>query len=100
MKHLDRLQWKHHDAPMRTTLTLDDDLVTKLKELAHQQGRTFKEAVNAAIRRGLTGPLPSTRRTKRFHVKTFHSAFRPGVDPLKLNQLADELEARRLAGDA
>ncbi len=80
---------------MRTTLTLDDDLVVKLKELAHRQGSTFKEAVNAAVRRGLTKPSPGARRTKPFRVKTFRSPFRPGVDPLKLNQLADELDARR-----
>ncbi len=79
---------------MRTTLTLDDDLAAKLKEVAHGQGTTFKEAVNAAIRRGLTVPSPSTRRTKRFKVRTFRSAFRPGVDPLRLNQLVDELEVR------
>ena len=72
---------------MRTTVTLDEDLVVKLKELAHRQGSTFKEVVNAAIRRGLTRALPSTRQTKPFRVKTFHSPFRPGVDPLKLNQM-------------
>ena len=32
-----------------------------------------------------------------FRIDTFRSAFRPGVDPLKLNQLSDELEARRFA---
>jgi hypothetical protein len=30
-------------------------------------------------------------------VDAFESAFRPGVDPLRLNQLVDELEARRLS---
>ena len=80
---------------MRTTLTLDDDLAATLKEHAHRRGITSKEAVNSALRRGVAGPLSSARRPKRFRVRTFRSAFRPGVDPLKLNQLADELEARR-----
>jgi hypothetical protein len=80
---------------MRTTLTLDDDLADTLKEQAHHRGITFKEAVNSAIRRGIAAPLSSARRRKKFRVQTFRSAFRPGVDPLKLNQLADELEARR-----
>lgn len=79
---------------MRTTLTLDDDLASKLKEVAHRQGTSFKDAVNAAIRRGLTGPSPSARKRKPFRVSTFRSGFRPGVDPLKLNQLVDDLEAR------
>lgn len=36
---------------MRTTLTVDDDVAAKLKQLA--KGRTFKEAVNDALRAGL-----------------------------------------------
>ena len=79
---------------MRTTLTLDDDLAARLKALAHRHGTSFKEAVNTAIRRGLA-PAPSARRPRQFRVKTFRSPFRPGVDQLKLNQLNDELEARR-----
>lgn len=85
---------------MRTTLTLDDDLVAMLKEMAHRKGTTFKEAVNTAIRRGLTAPSPSTSKAKRVRVKTFRSAFRPGVDPLRLNQLADDLEVRRFGSGA
>jgi len=44
------------------------------------------------LRRGLSAPESASRRAKRFRVKPFHSAFCPGVDPLKLNQLSDELE--------
>jgi predicted transcriptional regulator len=38
---------------MRTTLTLDDDIERKLRQLAHRRRMSFKEAVNAALRRGL-----------------------------------------------
>lgn len=38
---------------MRTTLTLDDDVAAKLKELAGKTGKSFKQAVNDAIRLGL-----------------------------------------------
>ena len=84
---------------MRTTLTLDDDLADTLKEQAHHRGITFKEAVNSAIRRGIVAPLSSARRQKKFRVQTFRSGFRPGIDPLKLNEVTDELEARRF-GDS
>jgi hypothetical protein len=40
---------------MRTTLTLDPDVVQLLEEEKHRQRRPFKEIVNDAIRRGL-GP--------------------------------------------
>jgi len=81
---------------MRTTLTLDDDLAGLLKQRAQELGVPFKEAVNRAIRTGLgdaakgrPGPAPKT---------IPHSfGFRPGVDPDKLGQLADELEAEAFA---
>ncbi len=78
---------------MRTTLTLDDDLAKRLKDYARRQGVSFKEAVNTIIRRGFVGPEPRGRRKKRFRVEVFDAPFRPGIDPLRLNQLADDLEA-------
>ncbi|MGE0393765.1 MAG: ribbon-helix-helix protein, CopG family [Vicinamibacterales bacterium] len=40
---------------MRTTLTLDPDVAARLKKLVDDGGLSFKEAVNDALRRGLTG---------------------------------------------
>ena len=79
---------------MRTTLTLDDDVAAKLKELAHRRKLPFKEVVNAALRRGLGAQEPAKKVAAPFRVATFRSAFRAGVDPLRLNQLVDELEVR------
>lgn len=39
---------------MRTTMTLDDDLFAKLKDDAHARGVSFKQAVNDAVRAGLS----------------------------------------------
>lgn len=81
---------------MRTTI--DDDLAAALKVLAHRSGRTFKSIVNEAIRRGLsTGEKPANVR-ERFRVRSAPRGFLPGVDPLKLNQLVDELEVDRFLG--
>jgi hypothetical protein len=82
---------------MRTTLTLDEDVATKLRELAHRQRVSFKEAVNSVLRRGLVAQESRSKSSRPFHIEPFRSAFRPGVDPLRLNQLSDELEARRFA---
>lgn len=82
---------------MRTTLTLDDDLARRLKELAKRQGRPFKDVVNEILRRGLSNQEVAEPATP-YRVDTFRGGFRAGVDPLKLNQLADELEAERAAG--
>ena len=79
---------------MRTTLTLDDDLAEKMKELAHERGQPFRRIVNDLIRRGLWGG-GRRREEEPFRVETFRSALRPGIDPLRLNQLVDELEVTR-----
>jgi hypothetical protein len=83
---------------MRTTLTLDDDVAAKLRELAHRRKVSFKEIVNSVLRRGLNAQETRGETVQQFRVDTFRSNFRPGVDPLKLNQLSDELEARRFGG--
>ncbi len=90
--HLDASIARHQDVFMRTTLTLDDDVATKLKELARRKKVPFKEAVNAVLRRGLVAQQGRQRDARPFRVEVFHSPFRPGVDPMRLNQLADELE--------
>lgn len=76
---------------MRTTLTIDDDVSRKLKAEERRTGLSFKEVVNAALRRGLQGTKPPGR-PKRFVVTPKACGFRTGIDLLKLNQLSDELE--------
>ncbi|MXY36393.1 MAG: DUF2191 domain-containing protein [Dehalococcoidia bacterium] len=83
---------------MRTTLTLDDDLVVALRERAQVLRKPFKQVVNDALRRGLSDssqeqepPTPEEGRPV-FEVKPNHSGFAPGVDPLKLKELNAELE--------
>lgn len=79
---------------MRTTLTLDNDLAEALQEQAFLLGISFKQVVNDTLRRGLS---PRTQKERpAFRVKPLSGGFRPGVDPLKLNQLNDELEVQEL----
>ena len=96
IEHLDIISSRHHDAFMRTTLSLDDDVAAKLRDLAHRRKRPFKEVVNEVLRRGLAAQAPRSAALRPFRVEIFRCAFRPGIDPLKLNQLSDELEARRV----
>ena len=77
---------------MRTTIALDDDLAEKLQDIAHKRRESFRQVVNETLRRGLSGPEPRSTRSEPFRTETFESAFRPGVDPLRLNQLLDDLE--------
>ncbi len=81
---------------MRTTLTLDDDLAAALKEQAQLAGEPFKKVVNDTLRRGLS-PVPAEPRPD-YVVRCHDSGFRPGVDPLRLNQVNDSLEAAGFTG--
>ena len=76
---------------MRTTLTLDDDVAALLREEARRTNEPFKQVVNRAIRLGLRSTEIPER--KRFVVKG-HSfgPLKPGIDPYKLGQYADQLE--------
>ena len=82
---------------MRTTLTLDQDIADSLKEQARLLNKPFKQVVNETLRRGMSpgigeGPRPAYRVTPN------DSGLAPGVDPLKLNQLNDQLEAEEFTG--
>ena len=81
---------------MRTTLTLDDDVATILERERRRKGLTFKEIVNATLRRGLAAEqaVPAARRVV---TRPHDFRFKPGIDLDKLNQLADELEAESVA---
>ncbi len=81
---------------MRTTLTLDEDVADFLREQARLQDRPFKQVVNDTLRRGMS---PAVREEgPAYRVRPLRGGFRPGVDPLKLNQLNDELETQEFVG--
>jgi hypothetical protein len=77
---------------MRTTLTIDDDLIAQIEDLQRSEGLTFKGAVNQLLRAGIQcraqPPKPEPYRTKPQKL-----GLRSGIDPAKLNQLLDELAA-------
>lgn len=86
--------------PMRTTVTLEPDVAAKLKELAHRRRASFKATLNDVLRRGMAAQASDREHRERFVVHPHSGGFRPGVDPAKLNQLADELEVDDFAGEA
>ena len=73
---------------MRTTLTLDDDVEAKLKDLCRRTGESFKAALNRVLRDGL-----NIRRSQKpdepFRVKARALDLRPGV---RLDNIAELLE--------
>jgi hypothetical protein len=76
---------------MRTTVTLDSDVVRLLKNEAHQRGASFKVALNEAVRKALVARPPAPRR-KPFTIKARPMNLRAGIDPIRLNELSGDLE--------
>jgi hypothetical protein len=70
---------------------LDKDVERLLREAMHRSRASFKKALNAAVRAGLTEKNTSAK-VPRFVVRARPMGLRAGLDPASLNQLADELE--------
>ena len=71
-------------------MTLDEDVAAKLKQTARERGVSFKSALNDAVRKGLAGGSPSSR---RFRVQARPLGVRAGVNlEEEALRLADELE--------
>lgn len=85
---------------MRTTVTLDPDVARKLRKRAQRLGASFKQTLNAMLRRGLSVQAGTRRTEARFRVKPHAGGFRPGIDAAKLNQLLDQLDADDFARKA
>src|SRR5688500_5663023 len=69
----------HHDACMRTTLTLDPDVAAKAKKGAAKLGKPFKEVINSALRAGLEQVL-NPPASKPYRTKARPLGLRAGLN--------------------
>lgn len=75
---------------MRTTVTLDEDVVQLLRAATERSRASFKQVLNTAVRRGLKGEQAAVE--EPFVVTARPLALRPGIDPARIRDLDDELE--------
>jgi hypothetical protein len=75
---------------MRTTVTLEPDTEDAVRRLMRERGLTFKQAVNEAIRAGISRPKPRTVRFPTYRMG------KPLIPLDKALQLAGELEDEEL----
>ena len=73
---------------MKTTITLDTEVEQRLREAMQRQGKSFKETLNEALRRGLG------LSQQQFKVESRPLRLRPGLDPARLSDLDDDWEAK------
>lgn len=71
-------------------MTLEDDVVRRLETQAQRTGRTFKDVLNDAVRRGLDEALRPT--STRFRVEDRDMGALPGVEFDDIAGLLDQLE--------
>ena len=82
---------------MRTTLTIDDGTARKLKQLAHETGKSYKDVVNATLRRGLLAGR-SGNKAKPYRLKTVDLGGVVGGHNLdKALALSDQIEDDAIA---
>jgi hypothetical protein len=74
---------------MRTTVTLDEDVASRLQWVARERGVSFKAALNDAVRAGLGG---EARASRRYRMPTRSMGVKRGVDLDRAARLAGELE--------
>ena len=74
---------------MRTTLTLDDDIAAAIRDTAGALNRSSEHVVNETLRRGMT--IAARGDSAPFKLTPNRSGFSPGIDPLKLSQLSEDL---------
>lgn len=72
----------------RTTLTLEDDVAARVREVARRQGRSFKDVVNDAIRAGLN----QAPNAEPYELPARDLGLRPGVDLDDIQGLVDRLD--------
>ncbi len=75
---------------MRTTITLEADVESLVKEAMRREDTSLKQVVNTALRAAL---MPGAQRPPRepYRVQPHHGRLL-GHDPAGFNRLADELE--------
>ncbi len=77
---------------MRTTVTLDEDLVREIRKRTKLTDKSFERVLNDTLRLALGLSPSSILKMKRFRIQPHSSPFRTGVDIDGLDQLADQLE--------
>jgi hypothetical protein len=74
---------------MRTTVTLDPDVVEELKSLARRRNISFKNALNSTVRAGLSAERGGSR---PYSVPARAMGLRRGLDLTHALQMAESLD--------
>jgi Bacterial antitoxin of type II TA system, VapB len=79
---------------MRTTLSLDDDVIQKAKKAATKSGKPFRQVVNAALRAGLD-IIAAPSATMPYQTKPRKMGLRAGKNLDNFQELLAQIENAR-----
>jgi Arc/MetJ family transcription regulator len=79
---------------VRTTITIDPDVAALLDAVMRERGTSFKEAVNTALRAGLTA---ARREAHRFEQETYAMGEEPTFRWAKALATAEAMEDEELS---
>ena len=79
---------------MRTTITIDDRIVRRLRDEMRARGTSFRKTLESVLEQGLDS-RPQSPGHGRFRVEARAMGLRAGIDPSRLQDLDTELEVDR-----
>ena len=89
---LGKLPYRHHDAYMRTTVSINDALLRELRRQSVETGRPFREILEQTLAVGLAHSI-KPRRPRRVKIQPHALGVKAGFQNVNLNQLYDQIEA-------
>jgi hypothetical protein len=63
---------------IRTTVTLDEDVIERVKRESRSRGTSFRETLNDLLRTALSIQNPPQRRNLK--IRPFHLGYKPGLN--------------------
>ena len=79
--------------PMRTTITLEEDVAARLVALQKQTGQSFKDTVNFTLRTGLEQQTAKPAMPRpRFKVAARRRGLRSGLNYANVGELLEQIE--------
>ena len=77
---------------IRTTVTLDEDVLNRVKDESRATGRSFRETLNELVRDGLASRQNLAQRKREFHIDPIHTGARRDLNFDCTEALLEQLE--------
>lgn len=77
---------------MRTTINIESDTLHKIRQIVRKEKQSLTDIINTLLKKALSSKQLEVGTKKKFIVEAFDLSLREGIDHLKFNQLATELE--------